>query len=135
MLKVIDYVVPEVECRANPACPANPQDVVPPSIRVGNRLAVKENEEDVYRLSLHVEFGGPEEKCSYFGQIKVVGLFSIQHDVANKEIVLLVGGLGVLYGAAREFILSITSRGPNAPLMLPIVQFRPIVGGGDQAGK
>lgn len=135
MLKVIDYVVPEIECRANPACPANPQDVVPPSVRVGNRLAIKENEEDVYRLSLHVEFGGPEEKCSYFGQIKVVGLFSVQHGLENKEIVLLVGGLGVLFGAAREFILSITSRGPNAPLMLPIVQFRPIVGGQDQAEK
>jgi preprotein translocase subunit SecB len=133
MLKVIDYVIPEVECRANPACPANPQDVVPPSIRVGNRLAVKENEEDVYRLSLHVEFGGPEEKCSYFGQIRVVGLFSIHHSTANKEIVLLVGGLGVLYGAVREFILSITSRGPNAPLMLPIVQFRPIVGAAKRA--
>jgi preprotein translocase subunit SecB len=57
-------------------------------------------------------------------------LFSIQQGVANKEVVLLVGGLGVLYGAAREFILSITSRGPNAPLMLPVVQFRPAVGSG-----
>jgi preprotein translocase subunit SecB len=130
MLKVIDYVVPEVECRANPVCPANPQDIAPPSIRVSNRLAAKEGEENVYRLLLHVEFGGPEEKCSYIGQIKIMGLFSIQQGVANKEVVLLVGGLGVLYGAAREFILSITSRGPNAPLMLPVVQFRPAVGSG-----
>lgn len=125
MLKVIDYIFPEVECRANPGCPANPQEIVPPSVRVAKRLAVKESQENIYRLALHIEFGRPEEKCSYVGQVRIVGLFAAQPDRPNPETVLLVAGSSLLYAAAREFILSITSRGPNAPLMLPMVRFQP----------
>lgn len=129
VLELVEYIFPEIECFANPDCPRNPDEIVPPEVRVTNRMAIKENDENIFRLTLEICFGEKKQLCSYIGRIKVVGIFSAPPELDEKEKKVFINGSSILYSAAREFVLSITSRGPNIPLMLPTVRFQ--VGGDD----
>ena len=126
VLNLVEYVFPVVTCRANPQCPDRTEDIKPPSVRIANRIAVSDQDENIYRLTLDIVFGDNNSVSSYTGEVRVVGLFIVNQAVQNKEAVVLLNGSSVLYSAAREFILSITSRGPNIPCMLPQVRFRTI---------
>jgi len=124
VLQLVEYVFPEIECRENPDCPRNPDAVCPPEVQVNPRMAVKEDDDDaIYRLALEIRFGSEGEHCSYIGRVKVVGIFSVASEVEEKEKQVYINGASILYSAAREFVLSITSRGPSFPLMLPTVRF------------
>lgn len=130
-LKVIDYIFPEIECKANPNCPVDLNDCDEPAVNVGLRMAVKEDDPSVHRLTLDIEFGSLEQKCAYYGRVKVVGVFLVRGEHASLEDVVRVNGASMLYTAAREFVLALTSRGPNPPLMLPTVRFYPQSVGAD----
>jgi preprotein translocase subunit SecB len=123
VLELVEYIFSEIECRANPKCPRNPDDIAPPEVRVTNKMAIKEKDENIFRLALEICFGDKDQPCSYIGRVKVVGIFSAPSDLDEKEKKVFINGSSILYSAAREFILSITSRGPNIPLMLPTVRF------------
>jgi preprotein translocase subunit SecB len=131
VLELIEYIFPEIECRANPKCPRNPDEIVAPKVRVSNKMAIKENDENIFRLSLEISFGDKDQLCSYMGRVKAVGIFTAPPDLDEKEKHVYINGSSILYSAAREFILSITSRGPNIPLMLPTIRFH--VRGNDRA--
>lgn len=123
VLQLVDYVFPEIECRENPNCPRDAEQIQPPEVQVTPRVAVREDDENIYRLALDISFGGEEEQCSYIGRVKVVGIFSVSPDLGEKERHIFINGSSILYSSAREFVLSITSRGPSFPLMLPAVRF------------
>ncbi|HXC99110.1 MAG TPA: protein-export chaperone SecB [Verrucomicrobiae bacterium] len=61
----------------------------------------------------------------YDVELQVVGLFELIADFpgGDKETLVRVNGLGILYGAAREMVLNITARSLHGPLSLPVVNF------------
>ncbi|MFA7167171.1 MAG: hypothetical protein WC124_15190 [Desulfoplanes sp.] len=123
VLELVEYIFPEIECHANPKCPRDPEKIDPPEVRITNKMALKENDKNIFRLTLEICFGDNDQHCSYVGRVKVVGIFSTPPDLNEKEKKVFINGSSILYSAAREFILSITSRGPNIPLILPAARF------------
>jgi preprotein translocase subunit SecB len=44
----------------------------------------------------------------------------------DPEKLLRVNGASILYSSAREFLITVTSRGPWAPMILPTISFLPV---------
>ena len=66
------------------------------------------------------------EAC-YTGEIHAVGLFQVLDGWPEAERLKLVeiNGAALLYGAIRELVINLTSRGPWPPIMLNSVTFVP----------
>ena len=64
---------------------------------------------------------------TYDVEVEVYGFFSLSPDWPEdeRETVVRITGASILYGAAREHLLSVTARGPWPALMLPTVSFAP----------
>lgn len=124
-LRIVDYIFPEVECSACLDYPSDPSEQDDPMVNIDAIQAVKQDDENLHRLSLDIRFGGDKRKVSYRGRVKVVGLFEVRPDCPDKKEIVRINGGSLLYSAAREFVLSITSRGPNPPLLLPTIRLLP----------
>ena len=107
----------------------DPNDIkneIPIELKVNNFLARTDDESRVYELRLEIFV---EQKSDiaipYTANLEVVGIFDVSSVVQeeNVEKLLKVTGSSMLYGMARDFLLTVTSRGPWSPLMLPTVSF------------
>jgi preprotein translocase subunit SecB len=73
------------------------------------------------KLSVH-----PSANSSFPYDIEVgaVGIFDVSEVVSDKrDVMLLVNGSSMLYGALREALLTLTFRCSHGPVMLPSVNF------------
>lgn len=90
------------------------------------RTTVERNLEDnVYQVVLEI-IAEPEDesaKIPYAIHVVVVGLFTVDKSFPEQEKLLRVTGASMLYSAAREFIITITSRGPWSQVIIPTVSF------------
>ena len=79
----------------------------------------------VLRLNI---LSDPDKQTCYTGEIHAVGLFLVDQSWTENEIPKLVesNGTALLYGAIRELILNLTSRGPWPPVQLMAVTFVPV---------
>ncbi len=80
-----------------------------------------------YQLSVDIQsIPAPEgNKCpnAYKIHLIVIGFFEVSPKWPNPEKLIRINGASILYSAAREFLLTITSRGPWGALMLPTFSF------------
>jgi len=71
----------------------------------------------------------PKEKgpFTYKAFLKVIGFFNVSAEMREEEIpsFVEVNGGSILFSAAREYLLILTSRGPWPPLALPTVRIVP----------
>lgn len=89
---------------------------------------VDENKEDPkqFALKLKIVIENKEGKFApYNVEVEAGGLFIVnpKMPVEEREAFVLINGSSVIYGAIREEVLGITSRGANGALMLPTVTF------------
>lgn len=75
-----------------------------------------------------VEFATKVEKekpCPYLIEIKAVGMFSVDSEVAQdkREKFAFENGASLVYGAIREMVSNTTCRSAHGPLMLPTASF------------
>lgn len=92
------------------------------------RTSINHDEKsDIYQVVLEIT-AEPEDEASnlpYSIQLVTVGLFVVDEEFPDKDKLLRVTGASMLYSAAREFIITITSRGPWAPVIIPTYSFLP----------
>lgn len=73
----------------------------------------------------------PSEKSHfpYSFVISLEGVFSIKHDgdLNERKRLVMCNGASMLYGSAREMLLSLTARQKNGPMLLPSVNFHNIL--------
>lgn len=84
----------------------------------------KENKRDwVVILDIHVFTN--EKPGPYEIDLQVTGFFDVLPDFPNDNVndLIQITGASILYSAAREFVLGITSRGPWEPVLLPAISF------------
>jgi preprotein translocase subunit SecB len=69
-----------------------------------------------------------EKRSAYTGEIHAVGFFRVVDDYPDDKIPTLVqtNGSALLYGAIRELVINLTSRGPWPPIVLKSVTFLPV---------
>jgi preprotein translocase subunit SecB len=88
-----------------------------------------ENDPFNFQITLEIKYDNIELKKAYEFELKIVGFFNIDKNQKDDQFEKCVNILGpsILYGAAREFLLTITNRGPYPPVYLPTVSFVPAI--------
>lgn len=122
-LEIISYFFPSVSVAADPQF--NPEDKrFEPDLKV--KVGVeRENDNNSYQVALDISFEPESEEKSYPYSVHLVaiGIFKVAPDFPDPEKLLRITGASIIYGAAREFVITITSRGPWGPVMLPSISF------------
>ncbi|HLL73828.1 MAG TPA: hypothetical protein VK421_00915 [Pyrinomonadaceae bacterium] len=91
-------------------------------------LAVNTAEPSRFRCELVIESrNDPSEKFPYTFRAVLVGYFKLIEELPEAEAAYIVatGAPGILYSAAREYLGTITGRGPCPGVQLPVVSFAP----------
>jgi len=124
-LTVKEYFFPFVQVSADPEfTPGDPVEQIDFETKVG----VDHNPENgLYQVNLEITALPENEKkrTPYAIHLIVVGLFTVSDKIEDPVKLLQITGASILYSAAREFLITITSRGPWAPFFLPTISFLP----------
>ena len=125
-LQLETYYFTKVAVSADPCY--EPKDGSSPAITIDTKVGIGQHNDDPSRwmVTLGVHAKSPDEKpIPYNVDLEVVGFFRVVPEVERGKVPLLVqaNGAAILYSAAREFLLTITGRGPWPPIALPTTNF------------
>ena len=78
-----------------------------------------------FQVTLTIEYDNNELDKAYDFKIKVVGFFTCDEKLDETQIkkVRDILAPSMLYGASRDFLMTLTFRGPFQPVYLPTVSF------------
>jgi preprotein translocase subunit SecB len=97
------------------------------NLRTTVQTAKAENNFRDWRVILSLSLGPtePSAYCPYLIDIDLLGFFEAHSSVPEDKVedLMVCNAPAVLYGAAREFLLLITGRGPLPPYLLPSSNF------------
>lgn len=103
-----------------------------PKVDFETKVAIDQDPDNgTYQVTLEITAlpENEDKKIPYAIHLIAVGLFSVGAEVKDPEKLVRINGSSILYSAAREFIITITSRGPWQSVILPTVSFnKPPVG-------
>lgn len=128
-LQLETYVFEEISVRSNRDAPG---DAVP-DVSAEPEFLRHETDPALYQVRLTIACGGDEgAPTPYTVRAVVRGLFRIdldRTDAQSRNMLISNTSVSLLYGAARDFIMTVTARGPFEPLLLPAVFFpvKPII--------
>jgi len=100
------------------------------SLETETETEIASDSEDPLRwlVSLTVIFQADEEKypSAYTGSVSIRGQFKIRESFKeeDREALIRVTAISILYGACREMLANFTARSCNGMLNLPSVSFR-----------
>jgi preprotein translocase subunit SecB len=118
------YFFTKVKVDANPAGKVDAVNTLNCEVE----LAIAEGDPKRFQVVLRLKLLSPAgmEAC-YTGEIHAVGLFRVVDGwpEANRAKLVEANGAALLYGAIRELVLTITTRGPWPPILLNSVTFIP----------
>lgn len=86
-----------------------------------------EKEPNQFKITLEVSNASQNvSDALYAFSVKVEGFFKIDHDgeFEERKRLVVINGVGMLFGAIREELLSLTARYRNGPILLPSMDFR-----------
>jgi preprotein translocase subunit SecB len=129
-LRLSRYWFRSVEVSENPAYDAK-AEVANFNMEVGTNVARKTDGSREWRVDLKLKSGEPNNGPYHF-LVELSGMFHIGDDYPNDRLESLIqaNGPAVLFGAAREMIMFISSRG-QTPFVLPLVTFIDQIKGSD----
>ncbi|MDL1965777.1 MAG: protein-export chaperone SecB [Candidatus Desulfofervidus auxilii] len=125
-LQLKNYFFTDISIKVNPHFNPNIDN---PDGELGLNVSVTphEQEKNLFQVDLEIRLEPKEDKNIFPYQIKLVtvGIFEVSPKWPKEEVMdlLKITGASILYSAAREFLLIITSRLPWKPVMLPTVSF------------
>jgi preprotein translocase subunit SecB len=78
-----------------------------------------------WAVTISIKTSTKDHPIPYKIDLSAVGYFRIAPDYPEEEVekLIRIGGPTVLYSAARELILTISSRGPWGPVFIPSMSF------------
>jgi len=91
-----------------------------------NTSITRDEKNDLFQITLEILAEPENEDCRipYSIQLTGVGLFTVSKKWKEPERLLRINGASIIYSAAREFLITVTSRGPWPPVILPTISFR-----------
>lgn len=127
-LTVQEYFFPHVEVTADPDFTSQESENLS-EIDLQTKVVVisPDEEGDTYQVTLEITVLPEDEEtiAPYSVHLIAVGLFTVDEQWKDPEKLMNITGASILYSAAREFLITITSRGPWPPMILPTVSFIP----------
>jgi len=116
-----DEVVVRARADASAALPADA------AINVNARFAATDEDNRVWRVELRVEVAQRANvpPPGYEISVRAVGLFRVhpQFPEAKMQKLIAVTGVSILYSGMRDFLMTITARGPWGSVLLPTTSF------------
>lgn len=93
-----------------------------PEIKLNYKAPEKGN---LYQVALEITVQADDEDhpLPYSINLIAVGMFRVAEGWDDPVKMILVNGASILYSAAREFIITITSRGPWSHMIIPTYNF------------
>jgi len=128
-LRLERYFYTKIVCLANPEFkPANEGQTA--NIEFQSHSQVMRHAEDERRWQVVLDLKTPtleESGSPYELDFQIVGFFQVSNDYPADNMEKLVGinGTSMLYSSARDFVMTISSRGPWPPIFLPTVSYGP----------
>lgn len=120
-LELKEYFFPVIQAVADPDATENDRDF---DLTVNVALA-RNAEEELYQVTLNIEsIAGEGKKQQYQVSMSVVGIFTVSPSFPEPDKLLYINGASILYGAARELLITVTSRGPWPEITLPTFSFK-----------
>jgi preprotein translocase subunit SecB len=123
-LAIKEYYITNVSVRANPQ--ATPGVGAQVNVQAKAFSARNADNKKLWRVGLEVTCTPiPGNITPYFIQVESVGFFEVSDSVPVDKVEGIVANWGpaMLYGAIRELVVLITSRGPNPGVVLPSFSF------------
>lgn len=122
-LELKKYFFPFVQVTADDEYEPSEKEITP-NFEVKTSLEHDEANQ-VYQVVIEivVEPEDEESKIPYSIHLIAVGLFFVNADFPDPEKLLRITGASMLYSAAREFIITVTSRGPWPHVIIPTISF------------
>jgi len=117
------YFFPYVQVGADPECNMDQLEISP---EIDVKSSVERDEGNgIYQVTLSISVLPDDDnaRIPYSIDLIAVGLFSVNDQVDDPVRMLKINGASILYSAAREFIITITSRGPWPHFVLPTASF------------
>ena len=124
-LELKKYFFPYVQVAADAEYAPSGKEIMP-NFEVKTSVDYDETNH-VYQVVLEI-IAEPEDeksKIPYSINLIAVGLFTVNEKFADPKRLLRITGASMLYSAAREFIITVTSRGPWPYVVIPTVSFLP----------
>jgi preprotein translocase subunit SecB len=120
-----DYFFPIVNVSANPNISAPENGINFPYEFTTNIKIQKDEKNEKYQLSLELssESKNNENEQPYSIFLVAIGIFRVHPEWPNPNKLLAVNGASILYSSAREYLITITARGPYGQVMLPPTSF------------
>jgi len=126
-LQLKSYFFTDISIKVNPDFNSNIDNPDLGELGLNVSVTSSEQEENLFQVDLEIRIEPKEDKNIFPYQIKLVtvGIFEISPKWPKEKVMdlLKITGASILYSAAREFLLIITSRLPWKPVMLPTVSF------------
>lgn len=124
-LEIKKYFFPLVHVAADPQYNPERHGSEANKVEFDVRTSVIKNEDDLYQVAVEIVAQPVDEnhRIPYSVHLIGVGLFTVSKAWKNPEKLLRVNGASMIYSAAREFLITITARGPWNPVILPTVSF------------
>jgi len=129
-LQLETYFYPKIQIGTDPdyqASPEGPIRIQRQHIDVKTTFKLLSQEEREWGVNLEIKTVKKDKPIPYIIDIEAVGFFKVAKGYPAEEIEKLVqiGGPTMLYSATREFILTISSRGPWGSVFIPSISFLP----------
>lgn len=123
-LQLEEYFFPHVKVSADPEA-VGPDGTAKCDFGINVNAIKTEDEPGSYQVSLVIASSPESEKqrIPYSIELAVIGFFKVSPEWPDPQKLLEINGASILYAAAREFIITITSRGPWGSFMLPTASF------------
>ena len=123
-LQLKEYFFPYVEVSADPNI-TDVDTVGTMHFRARVDISKIEGAENEFQVSLTIDSQpeSEENKQVYAIKLVTVGFFRVHPEWPNKDKLLKITGASMLYASAREFLITITARGPYGQIMLPTASF------------
>jgi len=118
-----EYFFPVVQVVANSSTPEEEIE-----LNFDINVTLRENESEGKKLyqvavDIHSTEEIEESKQPYTIHLVAIGIFSVVPEFPDIPKLLHITGSSMLYSAAREFLITITSRGPWDAISLPTFSF------------
>jgi preprotein translocase subunit SecB len=125
MLQLEKYFYPNIFIKADPEFKAEKKEFSG-KLDVKTKLNSLSTEERKWEVSLKMKTVPQDHPIPYQFEFEVVGIFKVSPDFPEGEMeeIVRIAGSSMLYSAAREFLLIITSRGPFGGISLPTITFQ-----------
>jgi len=118
-IKLDEYFFPVVQVVADPSAEDKEQEL---DYKIEVSLS-HDKEKKLYQVAIEITSIQDDKAHQYAINVVAIGIFRVDKRFKDINKLLYINGASMLYSAAREFLITITSRGPWGAVTLPTHSF------------